>query len=51
MHGEAFLEILKLVTAGRLNVLIDRVFPMADVAQAHAHLQARRAIGKVVLGV
>jgi NADPH2:quinone reductase len=49
MHGEAFLEILKLVTAGRLRVLVDRVFPMADVAQAHAYLHSRQAIGKVVL--
>ncbi len=51
MHGEAFLEILKLVTAGRLRVLVDRTFPMSEVAAAHAYLHARRAIGKVVLGV
>jgi NADPH:quinone reductase-like Zn-dependent oxidoreductase len=49
MHGEAFLEILKLVTASRLKVLVDRTFPMADVAKAHTHLHSRRAIGKVVL--
>jgi NADPH2:quinone reductase len=49
MHAEAFIEIIKLVAAGRLKPLVDRAFPMADVAQAHAHLAGRRPIGKVLL--
>ena len=49
MHAEAFLEIIRLVAAGRLTPVVDRSFPMADVAQAHAYLAERRAIGKVLL--
>ena len=49
MHAEAFIEIIKLVAAGRLKPIIDRTFPMADVARAHAHLAGRRPIGKVLL--
>jgi NADPH2:quinone reductase len=49
MHGEAFIEIIRLVAAGRLRPVVDRSFPMADVAEAHAYLAARRAIGKVLL--
>jgi len=49
MHGEAFLEIIQLVAAGRLTPVVDRAFPMAHVAEAHAYLAGRRAIGKVLL--
>jgi NADPH:quinone reductase-like Zn-dependent oxidoreductase len=49
MHGEAFLEIIALVAAGRLKPLVDRTFPMAEVAAAHEYLAARRTTGKVVL--
>jgi NADPH:quinone reductase len=49
MHAEAFIEIIKLVAAGRLKPIVDRAFPMADVARAHAHLAGRRTIGKVLL--
>jgi NADPH:quinone reductase-like Zn-dependent oxidoreductase len=48
-HEQAFLEIITLVAAGRLRPVIDRTFPMADAAAAHAHLAARRTIGKVLL--
>jgi NADPH:quinone reductase-like Zn-dependent oxidoreductase len=49
MHGEAFLEIIKLVATGRLTPIVDRVSPMAQVAEAHVYLAARRAVGKVLL--
>ena len=49
MHGEAFLEIIQLVAAGRLTPVVDRAFPMARVAEAHAYLAGPRAIGKVLL--
>jgi NADPH2:quinone reductase len=49
MHGAAFAEVLALAAAGRLRAVIDRAFPMADVAEAHRHMGARRTVGKLLL--
>jgi NADPH2:quinone reductase len=37
------------VAAGDLKVVIDRTFPLAEAAAAHAYLEQRRAFGRVVL--
>ena len=37
------------VAAGRINIPVDAVFPLADAAKAHAHLEAGAHVGKVVL--
>lgn len=37
--------------AGRLDVLVDRVFPLADAADAHRYIQARQNRGKVILSM
>ena len=37
------------VAAGRLKVLVDRTFPLSDAAAAHAFIESRQAIGRVVL--
>jgi NADPH2:quinone reductase len=37
------------VVAGRLQVLVDRTYPLADAAEAHAFLESRQAVGRVVL--
>jgi len=37
------------VAAGRLRVVVDRTFPLADAAAAHAYLESRQAVGRVVL--
>jgi NADPH2:quinone reductase len=37
------------VAAGRLEVLVDRTYPLADAAEAHAFLESRQAVGRVVL--
>jgi NADPH2:quinone reductase len=37
------------VAAGRLEVVVDRTYPLADAAEAHAFLESRQAIGRVVL--
>jgi NADPH:quinone reductase len=37
------------VGSGRLEVLVDRTFPLADAAEAHAFLESRQAVGRVVL--
>ena len=37
------------VAAGRLTVVVDRTFPLADAAAANAFIESRQAIGRVVL--
>ena len=38
-----------LVAAGRLKPVVDRTFPLAEAAAAHAYLEGRSHFGKVVL--
>jgi NADPH:quinone reductase-like Zn-dependent oxidoreductase len=45
------LTVMKLVAAGRLKPIVDRVFPLAEAAAAHAYLEAGSQFGKVVLTV
>ncbi|MCA8939996.1 MAG: zinc-binding dehydrogenase, partial [Planctomycetes bacterium] len=35
--------------AGRLKPVVDRVFPVLEIAKAHEHLESRQAFGKVVV--
>lgn len=42
-------ELLALARDGRLEITIDRVFPLGEAAEAHRYLQAGHAHGKVVL--
>jgi NADPH:quinone reductase-like Zn-dependent oxidoreductase len=44
-------RILPLVGEGRLSPVVDRTFPLAEAAAAHAHLESRAQFGKVVLTV
>jgi len=37
------------VRAGELRVVVDRTFPLADAAAAHAYVESRQAFGRVVL--
>ena len=37
------------VAAGRLQVVVDRVYPLAEAAAAHAYIESRQAFGRVVL--
>jgi len=43
--------VMKLVAAGRLKPVVDRIFPLAEVAAAHAYLESSSQFGKVVLQV
>lgn len=43
--------VMKLVAAGRLKPVVDRVFPLAEAAAAHAYLESSSQFGKVVLNV
>jgi len=43
--------VMKLVAAGRLKPVVDRIFPLTEAAAAHAYLEASSQFGKVVLQV
>jgi NADPH:quinone reductase-like Zn-dependent oxidoreductase len=43
--------VMKLVAAGRLKPVVDRVFPLAEASAAHAYLESGQQFGKVVLTV
>jgi len=49
-RGELY-SVLKLVGEKRLRPVVDRVFPLAQVAEAHQRLEEREQFGKVVLRV
>ena len=42
-------ELADLAASGQFKVIVDRVFPLADVADAHAYQASGHATGKVVL--
>ena len=44
-------EVLPLFTAGALRPVIDRRFPLDDVADAHRHMEADANVGKILLDV
>ena len=49
--GHELATVLSLVCSGRLRPVLDRVFPLDRVADAHRRLASREAFGKVVLTV
>jgi NADPH:quinone reductase-like Zn-dependent oxidoreductase len=38
-----------LIEEGRVRPVIDRTFPMAEAAQAHAYMESGRHVGKILL--
>jgi len=45
------LQVIRLVEAGKLRPVIDRVFLLKETAAAHRHLESRNCFGKIVLKV
>ena len=43
--------VMQLVATGRLKPIVDRVFPLAEAAAAHAYLESSSQFGKVVLRI
>lgn len=43
--------ILKLVEAGKLRGIVDRIFPFAEIATAHEYLETGKHFGKVILKI
>jgi NADPH:quinone reductase-like Zn-dependent oxidoreductase len=48
---EDFRAVYDLVASGRAKPVVDRVFPLAEAASAHEHLESGRQLGKVVLRI
>jgi len=42
-------ELLERVARGELRVEVDRTFPLAEAAAAHAYIESRQAFGRVVM--
>jgi NADPH2:quinone reductase len=42
-------DLIRRVARGELQVHIDRVFPLAEAAAAHAYIESRAAFGRVVM--
>ena len=46
-----FRDVHRLYLAGRLRPVVDRVFPMANVAEAHRVMESRSFFGKLVVSI
>ena len=44
-------DLFRWVAAGELDVRIDRIFPLAEAAEAHRYIEGRRTMGKVLLAL
>ena len=44
-------DLFKWLASGKLKLMIDRVYPLADAAQSHRDLEGRNTSGKLVLSV
>ena len=42
-------DLFSWITAGELNVRIDKIFPLAEAAAAHRYLEGRQSKGKILL--
>jgi len=42
-------EVVPLLASGRAKVIVDRTFPLGDVGEAHAYMEANANFGKIVL--
>ena len=37
------------VAKGELKVIIDKTFPLSEAAAAHAYIESRKAVGRVLM--
>jgi NADPH2:quinone reductase len=42
-------KLIARVASGELTVVIDRVFPLSEAAEAHRYIESRQAFGRVLL--
>jgi zinc-binding alcohol dehydrogenase/oxidoreductase len=46
-----FAELIQLLEAGQVRPVVDRVFPLAEAAAAHARMDQGEQFGKIVLAI
>lgn len=44
-------EIMELITVGKVNVKIHKVYPLAEVARAQSDIESRKTTGKLILKI
>jgi NADPH:quinone reductase-like Zn-dependent oxidoreductase len=44
-------HVLPLLAAGKVKPVVDRVFPLDEVAEAHRYMEENRNFGKIVLSL
>ena len=44
-------QVLPLIAEGKVRIVLDRTFPLADAGKAQAHMEAGQHIGKIVLAL
>ena len=49
--ARASMELMQYLAAGKLEIIVGHTFPLADAAEAHKAIAARKTVGKVVLMV
>ena len=48
-YRHVYAKILRSLDAGRMTAVVDRTFTMSRIAEAHRHMEANAATGKVVV--
>ena len=48
-HKSAMAELFSMIASGQARLVVDRVMPMSQAADAHRHLANRGTLGKVIL--
>lgn len=49
--GKALMEMMQSIAEGKLELIVGQTFPLAEAAEAHRAMEARKTSGKVVLTV
>ena len=42
-------QLLRDIAKGELKVVVDKTYPLSEAAAAHAYIESRAALGRVVL--
>ncbi len=50
-RSQDLLYLKELIEAGKIRSVIDRTFPLQELAAAHAYSESERAVGKIAITV
>lgn len=49
--GEDLVYLKELLEAGKMRVIVDRVYPLSEIATAHQYSESGHAVGKIVIAI